>query len=317
MCRAVVLALLVGCSAPAPDVEYVPPQDPGPSALVQAPGDPIKIGRRDNHLVDFDFEGGQIEFDLYSAGTRIVQTARNRYAVPVQIAWSISPESNLLGGVQRGTAYLPPAANPDGFGPEVVLVELVRPEPSAPYFRDLRFRARFGDPRARPFEYDYALPYPTGYTFTVLQGFHGEFSHRGSNEYAVDFDCPVATPVLAARDGVVVVTNAAALGSGTKPEFLDYKRTNFVIIQHDDGTLGEYMHLAPSSVIVRPGERVARRKQLALSGNTGYSSTPHLHFQVMTASADGIAAMSFPFRVAASPTLVEEPIQGRRYAAWE
>ena len=117
----------------------------------------------------------------------------------------------------------------------------------------------------------------------MLQGFHGAFSHRGSNEYAVDFDCPVATPVLAARPGIVVAANAAAQGSGTTPDFLEYRRTNFVLVLHDDGTLGEYMHLAPSGVRVSVGQRVERGDELALSGNTGFSSTPHLHFQVMTA----------------------------------
>jgi murein DD-endopeptidase MepM/ murein hydrolase activator NlpD len=77
------------------------------------------------------------------------------------------------------------------------------------------------------------------------------------------------------------------------------------------------MHLAPSGVEVAPGQRVERGQNIALSGNTGYSSTPHLHFQVMTAGDDGIQARSFPFRIAAAPNRVEEPVQGRRYSAWE
>jgi murein DD-endopeptidase MepM/ murein hydrolase activator NlpD len=169
----------------------------------------------------------------------------------------------------------------------------------------------------RPTPYTYALPYPHGLTFSVLQGFHGTFSHQGSNEYAVDFDCPVATPVVAARPGIVVAANAAAQGSGTTPDYLDYNRTNFVIVLHEDGTLGEYMHLAPSSVQVKPGQPIQRLQTLALSGNTGFSSTPHLHFQVMTAATDGVSAISFPFKMAVSPERQEEPVQGRRYAAWE
>ena len=161
------------------------------------------------------------------------------------------------------------------------------------------------------------MPYPTGSTFAVLQGFHGAFSHRGSNEFAIDFDCPVATPVVAARPGMVVATNAAAQGSGTTPDFLEYTRTNFVLVLHDDGTLGEYMHLAPSGVEVHPGQRVQRGEELALSGNTGFSSTPHLHFQVMTAGEDGRSARSFPFRIAVAPDRAEEPVQGRSYRAWE
>ena len=88
-------------------------------------------------------------------------------------------------------------------------------------------------------------------------------------------------------------------------------------MQHDDGTLGEYMHLSPSGIEVKPGQRVERGRELALSGNTGFSSTPHLHFQVMTAGDDGVSVRSFPFRIAAGPGRAEEPVQSRRYAAWE
>ena len=102
-----------------------------------------------------------------------------------------------------------------------------------------------------------------------------------------------------------------------KPEFLEYRRTNFVIVLHDDGTLGEYMHLAPSGVRVTIGQRVDRGDELALSGNTGFSSTPHLHFQVMTAARDGISALSFPFQLSLSPKRAETPVQGRSYASWE
>jgi len=151
----------------------------------------------------------------------------------------------------------------------------------------------------------------------VLQGSHGEFSHRGNNEYAVDFNCPVATPVVAARPGVVVALNASAQGSGLTPEFLENSRVNFVLVRHADGTLGEYMHLAPSGVEVKPGQVVERGQELALSGNTGFSSTPHLHFQVMTAAETGLGKHPFPFELAIKPRRASAPVQGQRYAAWE
>jgi murein DD-endopeptidase MepM/ murein hydrolase activator NlpD len=280
--------------------------------------DPSSLGTLDDRLVDFVFDGGQLDFEMYRDGDHVVQLARSHYTVPVMIAWSVSGVDNLAPlGPTSGVAFLPPAASPSGAGSAVVLAELHQLDRTQRYRRELQFKARFGDPRARPTPYIYALPYPHGLTFSVLQGFHGSFSHRGSNEFAVDFDCPVATPVLAARPGVVVVANAAAQGSGTTPEFLDYKRTNFVLIRHDDGTLGEYMHLSPSGITVTPGQRVERGQALALSGNTGYSSTPHLHFQVMTAAEDGVSARSFPFQMAVAPRRVEAPMQGQRYAAWE
>ena len=89
------------------------------------------------------------------------------------------------------------------------------------------------------------------------------------------------------------------------------------MIQHDDGTLGEYMHLAPSGVRVSVGQKVARGDELALSGNTGFSSTPHLHFQVMTAATDGVSAQSYPFDLAVSAQKTETPVQGRAYPSWE
>jgi murein DD-endopeptidase MepM/ murein hydrolase activator NlpD len=122
---------------------------------------------------------------------------------------------------------------------------------------------------------------------------------------------------VAARPGIVVAVNAAAQDGGITPEFLDDKRANFVLVLHGDGTLGEYMHLSPSGVEVVPGQRVARGQEIGLSGNTGFSSTPHLHFQVMTAADDGVAKQSFPFELAVAPRRTAQPVQGQRYAAWE
>ncbi len=322
----IVLAVAAGgCPPPEPLYPYGPYGPHGPHAQPRAgtPGaapaaEPAQLGELDDRMIEFAFDGGQLEFELYRTGSRIVQVARNRYAVPIMIRWSLSALDNLEPqSATEGVAYLPAARAPLGAGPTVVLAELDRIDPSRRYRRELAFRARFGDPRAEPAPYVYGLPYPAGLTFSVLQGFHGTFSHRGSSEYAVDFDCPVATPVLATRPGVVVAAHAAAQGAGTTPEFLDYRRTNFVLLLHDDGTLGEYMHLSPSGIEVSPGQHVERGQGLALSGNTGYSSTPHLHFQVMTAAGDGVSARSFPFRIAVAPNRVEEPVQGRRYSAWE
>jgi murein DD-endopeptidase MepM/ murein hydrolase activator NlpD len=320
----IVLAMgAAGC--PAPDPLYPPQQPQQPQQLLRGDGqgpaaatDPAQLGRLDDRIVDFAFDGGQLEFELYRSGSHIVQVARNRYAVPVMVRWSMAALDNVEAqSAVEGVALLPAAAVPLGAGPMVVLAELEQIDPRRRYRRELHRRARFGDPRAEPTPYAYSLPYPAGLAFSVLQGFHGAFSHRGSNEYAVDFDCPVATQVIATRPGVVVAANAAAQTAGTTPEFLEYKRTNFVLLLHDDGTIGEYMHLSPSGIEVAPGQRVARGQGIALSGNTGFSSTPHLHFQVMTAGDDGVSARSFPFRIAVAPSRVEESVQGRRYSAWE
>jgi murein DD-endopeptidase MepM/ murein hydrolase activator NlpD len=338
--RALTLAVgLAGCVPPGtPSAAGLPPAGyaapgaagspgyaapaPPPAAVEAAAGpaafDPATWGDYVGRTLGLVFDGGHLDFELRRAGGQVIQLARNHYTVPVVIAWRLSQLDNLQPeGPIEGVALLPAAPRPGGVGPALLLATFTLPDPTAHFERYLEFHARLGDPRARPSPYLYALPYGHGLRFSVLQGFHGAFSHHGSNEYAVDFDCPVATSVVAARPGVVVATHAAALGSGTTPEYLDYARVNFVLIAHEDGTLGEYMHLSPSGILVRAGERVVRGQPIALSGNTGYSSTPHLHFQVMTAALDGLSAMPFPFEFATGPDQHGPPVLGHAYAAWE
>ncbi|HIW47589.1 MAG TPA: peptidoglycan DD-metalloendopeptidase family protein [Candidatus Yaniella excrementigallinarum] len=56
---------------------------------------------------------------------------------------------------------------------------------------------------------------------------------------------------------------------------------NHVIVRHDDGTFAAYAHLRQGSVVVRPGVRVEVGDKIAEVGNTGNSSVPHLHVQLM------------------------------------
>jgi murein DD-endopeptidase MepM/ murein hydrolase activator NlpD len=314
--RWLLLALVVACTPPPTASE---PRWPEPAMGEPPPSvDPAHAGQVVDHMTDFAFDGGYLELEMRRDGDRVYQVAKNHYAVAIVVGWELVDLTNLEPLVPiRGATVLPAAPSPTAEGPPIVLTTLQVIDPSVGFRRGILLHERFGDPTTRPADYAYRLPYRTGSTFSVLQGFHGAFSHRGSNEYAVDFDCPVATHVLAARPGVVVASNAAAQGAGTTPDYLEYARTNFVLVRHDDGTLGEYMHLAPSGVKVQPGQRVARGDELALSGNTGFSSTPHLHFQVMTAGDDGTSARSFPFRIAVAPGRIEEPIQGRSYPGWE
>jgi murein DD-endopeptidase MepM/ murein hydrolase activator NlpD len=305
------LCVAIGCGPPPAPLIAEPYRAP-PAA---APAPPPHVIARESL---FAFDGGQIELELWRSGDRVLEVAHDRYMVPLVVHWQLANLRNLAPtDAGEGVALLPAAPAPDGDGPRVVLADLTVLDPAAPVHAGAQIHARFGDPNARPAPYAYRLPYPAGQTYSVLQGFHGAFSHRGSKEYAVDFDCPVATHVLAARPGIVVATNASAQGAGLTPEYQALDHMNFVYVLHDDGTLGEYLHLSPSGVLVTPGQRVARGDPLALSGFTGYATTPHLHFQVMTAASDGFAARSFPFELAVAPGRAEEPVRGRAYPSWE
>ena len=81
-------------------------------------------------------------------------------------------------------------------------------------------------------------------------------------------------------------------GGADREKFLD--RANHVRVLHDDGTMALYAHLDLASVSVRPGARIRAGQQIARSGNTGFSSGPHLHFVVQKAYGDSM--LSIPFR---------------------
>src|SRR5262249_40529935 len=118
-------------------------------------------------------------------------------------------------------------------------------------------------------------------SFRVAQGQDGAFSHTQEERFALDFSMPVGTPVVAARDGVVVLVRDEFDRGAPDPAYK--KRANLVFVRHSDGTLGEYAHLLKGGMRVKFGDRVRAGQVLALSGNTGYSRGPHLHFMVFRA----------------------------------
>jgi murein DD-endopeptidase MepM/ murein hydrolase activator NlpD len=128
----------------------------------------------------------------------------------------------------------------------------------------------------------YALPFAPGKTHRLIQGYNGPYTHQGLR--ALDFAMPERTPVYAARGGIVAVVEDEYEEGGTEERLRD--KANLVIIQHDDGTMGSYVHLARNGAFVQVGQRVAKGAVLGVSGNTGYSSGPHLHFEVFTITED-------------------------------
>ncbi|WP_429002500.1 M23 family metallopeptidase [Xanthomonas sacchari] len=151
-----------------------------------------------------------------------------------------------------------------------------------------------GSPRAHADAVLYALPFADR-PVRIDQGFGGAFSHRDpANAYALDFALPEGTPVLAAREGVVMEVRDDFHESGTDPRL--GQAANLVRVLHADGSMAIYAHLAAGGVQVRVGQAVRRGERLGLSGNTGLSSGPHLHFALQLNR--GLRLESVPFRMA-------------------
>jgi murein DD-endopeptidase MepM/ murein hydrolase activator NlpD len=96
---------------------------------------------------------------------------------------------------------------------------------------------------------------------------------------------PEGTTLVAARDGVVVEAKEDFAEGGTDPYYKD--KGNYVLILHNDGSWAGYFHLKKDGVLVEVGQKVNRGERIALSGNTGWSSAPHLHFEVSLPTQKG------------------------------
>ena len=123
-------------------------------------------------------------------------------------------------------------------------------------------------------DYEYDLPFQKGKSFNLWQGYNGNLSH--SNENALDFTMPEGTEVLAARDGLVVKIIQNNNQGCPREECKDYN--NYVQVYHADGTFASYVHIKYNGATVKVGDQVKKGEIIAYSGNTGWTTGPHLHF---------------------------------------
>lgn len=122
----------------------------------------------------------------------------------------------------------------------------------------------------------YVLPYPVGETYGIdLSNCSGSFHSEGRpDQFAIDFNMDIGTPVTAAREGLVYSIDESASDAGGGVG-------NFVIIDHGDGTFGVYLHFTTNGVEVEVGQEVKKGDLLGLSGSSGLAGYPHLHLVVV------------------------------------
>ena len=109
-----------------------------------------------------------------------------------------------------------------------------------------------------------------------MQGYFGIFSHK--ERAALDFKMKRATNILAVRDGVVTRVKEDGAKGGWNKKYRS--QGNNIVIQHSDNSRSGYWHLQKDGVLVNVGDTIKKGQVIGLSGKTGYSSTPHLHFLV-------------------------------------
>ncbi|MFA0961637.1 M23 family metallopeptidase [Roseivirga sp. BDSF3-8] len=229
--------------------------------------------------------------------------ADNESYSPYQVEISFTQKENLKVGVP-----LPYFFVVDGKEKQKFLFKAV---PTGEGTMRLKYSFSFlkGDPSAKPDGYLYHFPFAHGEKRRVDQGYFGKFSH--ANLHAVDFHMKEGEPVYAARGGLVVEVREDSNRGGANPAY--EKHGNKVIILHEDGTFGEYAHLKQYGVTVEVGEEVSAGQLIAKSGNTGFSSGPHLHFMVYKAEKLFHTTVPVKFRSHAGKPV--EVKQGKFYYA--
>ena len=138
------------------------------------------------------------------------------------------------------------------------------------------FGKRLNAVEIEPFNYE--LPFKTGKRYKIMQGFNGKFSHQSvQSKYAKDFKIPIGDTIVAARNGYVVRVLSHFTERGGK-SYVD--KANQIVIVHDDGTFAYYVHLDTNGTLVKVNDYVKAGQPIGISGFTGYTTKPHLHFVV-------------------------------------
>ncbi|MEO7983956.1 MAG: M23 family metallopeptidase [Bacteroidota bacterium] len=131
--------------------------------------------------------------------------------------------------------------------------------------------------------YIYTLPFEHRKKVFLVQGYESMFSH--TNEKALDFKVKNGTRVCAARAGIVSTLRKDSDKGGLKQENLS--DGNYIVIRHTDGSSAWYWHFQQNGIVVQVGDSIKAGQWIGLSGNTGFSAFPHLHFEVQAPDKAG------------------------------
>jgi murein DD-endopeptidase MepM/ murein hydrolase activator NlpD len=132
----------------------------------------------------------------------------------------------------------------------------------------------------------------------LSQGIRGT-THQGRMEYAYDLAASIGTPVYAMRAGRVIGVQDRYPDTGGGAE--NISKFNYVLIEHDGGYRSAYLHLRQGfrgQVQIKAGDTVEIGQLIGYSGNSGWSSGPHLHVELQEPGNAYSFGQTVPFAIA-------------------
>jgi murein DD-endopeptidase MepM/ murein hydrolase activator NlpD len=142
----------------------------------------------------------------------------------------------------------------------------------------------------------YVLPYPVGKAYYVAN----TTGHPEDSHYAIDFLMPIGSAVTASRAGVVYEATENFYDTDH-----DLTQANRVLVDQGDQTMALYAHLTHDGALVNVGDHVVAGQVIGLSGNSGLSQGPHLHFGVLRCSVPATnGSMDCPSGISVSVPVV-------------
>ncbi len=225
----------------------------------------------------------------------------NNYRAPVEIEVTLRQAKNVVSNPVLPKRFIIQPGQSD------TLFQITGINKYKSWEYSLEYRYILGSPLAAPEDVAYLPPFEKNASFAISQAFDGKFSHTDKqNKYAVDLVMPINTPIHAARGGIVIEVNNDFFQSGTKQAYK--ARANSIRILHEDGTMAVYAHLALERSQVYVGLKVYAGQFIGYSGNTGFSTGPHLHFAVQLNK--GMELVSIPFKFEGVDGSIKKPFAG-------
>ncbi len=158
----------------------------------------------------------------------------------------------------------------------------------------IRYRFRLGNPSRAIFTTPVELPFSKGREYYILQGNNAPFSHNNDlMRYALDINLAVGDTISSSSDGYVVGVVDGYSRGGKDPKWKPYG--NFITVYEPiSGIYYQYVHLHHKGSFVAVGDSVVRGQPIGLSGMTGFTTGPHLHFSALVPTDDVEGLISIP-----------------------